>query len=63
MKSCREISELVSRSLDEPLGLTARLQVRLHLLFCEGCRRMEQQLRFVQRACRELAGKIPRRPE
>lgn len=50
MISCKEASRLVSLQLDRPLSLRARLQLRLHLAFCIGCRRAEKQFRFLRQA-------------
>lgn len=56
MKSCRQITRLVSAALDRRLTLRERLQVRFHLLFCTGCARFERQLRFMRRAFRQRFG-------
>jgi predicted anti-sigma-YlaC factor YlaD len=55
MKTCRDISLLVSRSLDEKLPLHERLQARLHLLMCTACRRFERQMLVLRAACAEVA--------
>jgi predicted anti-sigma-YlaC factor YlaD len=44
---CESASELLSRRLDEPLGLAERLAVHGHLLSCRHCRRFRRQLRFL----------------
>jgi hypothetical protein len=44
MYSCRRVAELISQSLDEPLGLIDRLRLRLHLKRCSNCGHVEQQL-------------------
>jgi hypothetical protein len=55
MDTCRDISALVSRSLDERLGTRARLRIRLHLLICGACRRFASQARLLRQAARRLA--------
>jgi len=55
MLSCKEVTELASRSLDRPLPLGRRIAMRLHLLACEGCRRYLEQLRFLRRATTRLS--------
>lgn len=55
LKTCRETSQLLSRSLDEELAWSERLQVRLHLRLCDACRRFEDQMRLLRRACAEIA--------
>ncbi len=47
---CEEASSLMSRELDEPLGLPERLAVRGHLLVCRSCRRFRRQLQFLRLA-------------
>lgn len=49
MRTCREVTELVSASLDRDLPLTGRLGVRLHLLMCKPCALYERQLRSLSR--------------
>ena len=57
MDTCRDISALVSRSLDERLGTGDRLRVRFHLLVCGACRRFEGQARLLRAAARRLAAR------
>lgn len=51
---CREHTALFSRQLDEPLppGISAGL--RVHIMYCAGCRKFRAQIRRL----RELSGKI-----
>jgi predicted anti-sigma-YlaC factor YlaD len=44
MHSCRRVAELLSRRLDEPLGLIDRFRLRVHLSICGNCRHVEEQL-------------------
>lgn len=43
--SCEKVAELLSRSLDEPLGMIDRLRLKHHLLFCGDCRNVDEQLK------------------
>ncbi|MBM4220683.1 MAG: zf-HC2 domain-containing protein [Gammaproteobacteria bacterium] len=56
MLSCKDTSELVSRSLDEELSWRQRIAVRLHLLICGACRRFVAQMGFIRRAARRYPG-------
>ena len=56
MTSCKDITALVSASLERRLSARERLQVRFHLLFCTGCTRFEQQLQFMRRAFKRRFG-------
>ena len=48
MISCKEASRLASQQLERQLTLWERVQFRLHLVICVGCRRMEKQFRFLR---------------
>lgn len=55
MLNCKEVSHLVSESLDRRLSWRERLGVRLHLLICEACARFAGQIRFLRTAARRMA--------
>jgi hypothetical protein len=59
MLSCKEVTHLVSRSLDRRLTWRERLGLQVHLLLCEGCRHFVRQLRFLRAALQRFAGKYP----
>lgn len=44
MPSCLEASRLLSRALDEPLGLLDQALLRVHLSMCDRCAEVERQL-------------------
>lgn len=50
MRTCQEISELVSKSLDVHLSFRERLAVRLHLLMCKHCNNFKKQMLFLRQA-------------
>ena len=52
MRSCKEISVLLSQAQERPLGGIERLSVELHLLICKGCSNFRAQLRFLRTAVR-----------
>ncbi len=53
MLRCREISRLVSESMDWDLSLRRRLEVRMHLMMCRLCSGFARQVRLLRRAARE----------
>ncbi len=53
MLRCREISKLVSESMDRELPLRRRLEVRMHLMMCRMCAGFARQVRLLRRAARE----------
>lgn len=50
MRSCRDISVLVSQGLDKKLSLRERFSVWLHLMMCTRCRNFQTQSRFIRKA-------------
>lgn len=58
MLTCKEVSRLLSQSMDQslPLPLMKRLELRLHLWLCRACSNFEKQLKFLRRAVRRLDG-------
>jgi len=50
MRRCKEITELVSKDLDKPLGLSEKIAVNLHLLMCSHCRNFRNQTEFIRKA-------------
>jgi hypothetical protein len=52
MLSCKQVTRLISESLDRKLAWHQRLQMRLHLLLCWPCSCFQKQVRFLRRAAR-----------
>lgn len=50
MINCKEASRLASHQLERPLSLWERLQLKVHLAYCKGCRQMEKQFKFLREA-------------
>ena len=48
MRTCKEISELISRSMDQPLSWRERWALKTHLMMCGGCRRLNNQIAFLK---------------
>lgn len=58
MRSCREITELVSIRLEgENMTWYQKIEVTLHLMMCKRCHRYAQQLRFLQAAFKSATEK------
>ena len=53
MISCKKAAELVCQSLDRPLSIRERLQLRFHLLMCRGCKAFMEQSRRLDEAIRK----------
>lgn len=59
MLTCKEVSTLVSESLDRKLPLAQRMSVRLHLMMCSMCRAYQKQTLILRRAARAYARRAP----
>lgn len=59
MYSCKEVSEIVSESMDRALPFYQRALMRMHLLICKYCSRCREQFETIRAASRyeELHGK------
>jgi hypothetical protein len=57
--TCKEATSLASQGLDRRLGPIERLSLRVHLLVCDGCSRVAQQLAFLRRAVQKLGHRDP----
>lgn len=58
MRSCREISALVSRGLDKTLNWRERLEIRLHVAMCSRCRNFLRQSQFMRKAARRFGEEL-----
>ena len=54
MLNCRQVTRLVSQSMDTKLRWYQWLGMRIHLLYCVWCRRYASQIRFLHKACKHM---------
>ncbi len=54
MLSCRDVTQLLSESMDTSLPIGKRIGVRFHLLMCKFCARYERQLLLIRDTVRRL---------
>jgi len=54
MLSCKDVTRLISESMDTSLPIGKRIGVRLHLLVCKFCSRYERQLLLIRETVRLL---------
>jgi len=52
LPTCKEVTRLMSDSLDRRLSLRQRIEVKWHLLICTWCERYKRQLLFIREALR-----------
>ena len=57
MLTCKKASHLMSAGLDRPLGPGERLSLRLHLIFCRGCRAFRSQIGWLRDVSRGFMGR------
>lgn len=55
MMSCKQMTGLISQSLDRELSARERLSVQLHLMMCQGCTNFRENVHFLRQACHGLA--------
>lgn len=55
MLSCKDVTRLLSESMDHSLPIGRRVGVRFHLLICKFCARYERQLLLIRETVRRLA--------
>jgi hypothetical protein len=63
MRSCREISALVSQGLDKKLGFGERLAIGMHVMLCSRCRNFQRQAQFIREAARRYAENLQNRSD
>ncbi|MBN3831132.1 zf-HC2 domain-containing protein [Burkholderia sp. Ac-20344] len=56
---CTDVTRLLSDALDRHLTLHERLQVRVHLPACSGCRAYREQIALLRTAAKAAAGRGP----
>lgn len=54
MLNCRQVTRLISQSMDAKLPWHRRLAIRVHLLYCVWCQRYAAQLQILREAARGL---------
>jgi len=52
---CRDVTRLVSESMDRTLPLSTRIQLQLHDWICQACAQYRQQLLALRQATRRSA--------
>jgi predicted anti-sigma-YlaC factor YlaD len=54
MLDCRALARLLSQSQDDAPPLATQARMRLHLMTCQACRNVDEQLQFVRQAMRTV---------
>jgi predicted anti-sigma-YlaC factor YlaD len=59
MFDCRALAKLLSQSQDNAPPLAVRARMRLHLMACQACRNVDEQMRFVRKAMQAVRVNVP----
>ncbi|MBE0509856.1 MAG: zf-HC2 domain-containing protein [Chromatiales bacterium] len=54
MLSCKQASQMMSQKLDRPLSTRERTALWLHLSMCSGCRKYNEQMKFMRKVFMRL---------
>ncbi|MDI1361863.1 zf-HC2 domain-containing protein [Methylotenera sp.] len=54
MLTCKQASQIISQSLDNPLSWSDRIKLKFHLFICNACTRFNQQLRLIKSAVQRM---------
>lgn len=63
MISCKRATELISKSMEEPLTLKEQFDLRIHSFICEFCQKFKEQTLLLRRAFRETKEDESREPQ
>ena len=58
MLRCRDVSKLVSQSMERQLPLRQRIQLRMHLMLCRLCAGFARQTRLLRRAAKQDSERV-----
>ncbi len=54
MLNCKDVTQLISKSMDTSLPVGKRIGVHIHLLMCRFCARYEKQLLLIRETVRSI---------
>lgn len=58
MLNCNQVSQLVSESRERPLTLKERIESKIHLMMCSGCRDFKNNVDIIHKAMHKFSGGI-----
>ena len=59
MLNCKEAAMLMSQSMDKKLGVLDGINLRFHLMRCDGCKNFSMQMQFLRLSCQKLTQHNP----
>lgn len=60
--TCKEVSRLISLGLDQDMPPSERARLRYHFVLCRACRNVDEQLRFLSVAMKQIDKDLPPDP-
>lgn len=54
MLNCKQAAVLMSQGMDKELGMMQKMNLRVHLMMCSGCRNFGKQMEFLRQSCRKF---------
>ncbi len=54
MLTCKQASQIISQSLDNPLSRSDRMKLKFHLFICNACTRFNQQLHLIKTVAQRM---------
>ncbi len=58
MLDCKQVSQIISQSLDRNLTMQERFALKLHLFICKYCKRHSQQMLTLRVAIKQMTASI-----
>ena len=56
---CKEVSRLISEGLDQAMPAPERARLRYHFVICQTCRTVDEQMKFLRGAAKEMDKEPP----
>jgi hypothetical protein len=57
--NCKEVSRLISEGLDQAMPAPERARLRYHFVICQTCRTVDEQMKFLRRAVKDMDKEPP----
>lgn len=54
MRSCEQVSKLISLSQEQKLSLPQRMELKMHLMMCKHCKNLDRNLSTIRSALRRF---------
>jgi predicted anti-sigma-YlaC factor YlaD len=51
---CKQVSRFISEGLDQDMPAPERARLRYHFVICQTCRTVDEQMKFLRRAVKEM---------